>query len=699
MGGIKLANNLRLRTKLILALAGILVSLQVAISAVVVCKTNADAAREVAQFRERELDKVRTHLKDQTDTAYSIVESNHRNASDPAYLAKYYGKELQSVVDVAQAIIDRALEEQKHGAIRAEEARARSIEGIRHLRFAGGAGYVWINDMTKPTPRMVMHPTVPSLDGKILDDPKFDCAQGTNKNLFEAFLEVCEKDGAGFVEYKWPKPTADGLTSEQPKLSYVREVRELGWIIGTGVYVDDAIRDAMEKSKADVGRMRYADGVGYFWINDTERPLPRMVMHPTVPSLDGKVLDDPKFNCALGRGENLFKAFVDVTEGDGSGYVDYVWPKPKGDGLTEDQPKLSYVRRYEPLNWVIGTGVYTNEIDEAVAAKSALVAENRNGMLVSILLASTLVLVLVGAVVYLFVSRAVVMPLERAAKSARLVAEGELQIAEGSSDGRTEGTQDEIGILSRAIDDMVLSLRAIIEDTKSAAGLVAEGSEVVRASSTDIADNVPRQVSAVARVAEEMTRMTQSVAAGAQRAEETVQIAARSASRAAEGQSSVQEAVEAMRSIGEKIGIVEDLARQTNMLALNAAIEAARAGEQGKGFAVVAGEVGRLAERSHRAAQDIREMTGRSTQTAEAGWRTFMGIVPEIQHTSNLVRELSMEYSAQNDGIRQVSEVVVELERAVRDASRTSEKLASTSEDLERESQALRNAVGFFRVN
>ena len=95
----------------------------------------------------------------------------------------------------------------------------------------------------------VMHPSNPIVDGRVLDDPKFDCAQGVGKNLFVAFVDVCEKSGDGFVNYLWPKPSKDGLTIDQPKLSYVRGIPEWGWVVGTGVYVDDALEDAKRRRR------------------------------------------------------------------------------------------------------------------------------------------------------------------------------------------------------------------------------------------------------------------------------------------------------------------------------------------------------------------------------------------------------------------------------------------------------------------
>ena len=131
-------------------------------------------------------------------------------------------------------------------------------------------------------------------------------------------------------------------------------------------YVDIAFKTIQglkpDQAISTLKHMTYGEN-GYFWINDTGLPYPKMIMHPTIPSLDGQVMDDPKYNCALGKKENLFKAFVEVSKENGEGFVDYLWPKPTTQGLTQDLPKLSYVRLYKPQGWIIGTGVYVDDID------------------------------------------------------------------------------------------------------------------------------------------------------------------------------------------------------------------------------------------------------------------------------------------------------------------------------------------------
>ena len=314
--------NLKIRVKIIVICVGILIVTSTVTATLIIAGIKKNAQAEIAQIKQNEIEKVKVNLKSYVDIAYETINSNYKSARDTEYLVHRYGPTLSNVVDVASGIIANLMQSVTEGTITSEEAKAQAMKAIKDIRYDNGTGYIWINDTAKPFPRMVMHPTVPALDGKILDDPKFNCALGKKENLFVAFRDVTERDGEGFVDYLWPKPTKEGLTEDQPKLSFVRLIKEWDWIIGTGIYVDDAIVDSIEKTKEDIRKMRFNDGVGYFWINDTSRPFPIMIMHPTVPALNGKVLNDPKFNCALGKKENLFVAFNDVTEKDGEGYVD-----------------------------------------------------------------------------------------------------------------------------------------------------------------------------------------------------------------------------------------------------------------------------------------------------------------------------------------------------------------------------------------
>jgi methyl-accepting chemotaxis protein len=153
---------------------------------------------------------------------------------------------LEQMVEMPMNVLHTNYEAFNSGLLSEEEAKELSKETIKSLRYDNGIGYFWINDDTGPIPTMIMHTTAPSLDGTVLNDRKYNVAFETDKNLFQAFVEVTQSDTNndgklnGFVDYMWPKPTGDGnLTEDQPKLSYVEKFDEWGWIVGTGIYIDD----------------------------------------------------------------------------------------------------------------------------------------------------------------------------------------------------------------------------------------------------------------------------------------------------------------------------------------------------------------------------------------------------------------------------------------------------------------------------
>jgi methyl-accepting chemotaxis protein len=348
---------------------------------------------EISNYRAEELERVKQALKSHVDNVYALIEDQYNRATDKPLLERYYGHRLRNVIDIAETVLKGKAAKVRSGELSLAKAQEQAREEIKKFRYDNGTGYVWINDAKRPFPRMIMHPTIPALDGTILDDAKYNCALGRGQNLFQAFVDAGLKDGDGFVDYIWPKPGKDGLIPDVPKLSYVRLFREWNWIVGTGIYVDDAIQN-----------IRYDNGTGYFWINDTTKPVPRMIMHPVSPELEGKVLDDPKFNTALGIKKNLVVAFMEVCEKDGAGFVDYVWSKPTAEGLKENMPKLSYVKLFKPLGWIVGTGVYIDSIDEAVAKKAREINRQVAGLIfLTLLLSASIITCAVKGMKYMLV--------------------------------------------------------------------------------------------------------------------------------------------------------------------------------------------------------------------------------------------------------------------------------------------------------
>jgi methyl-accepting chemotaxis protein len=427
------------------------------------------AKQEINDFSKNERLQIKQKLKNYVNIAYETMQSNYENSHNVAYQKQMYGHRLINIIESAHSIISAKINDVKQGKLLEKDAQKLAIQEIASIRFDQGSGYVWINDMSRPFAKMIMHPTVPALNGKILDNPKYDCALGKKRNLFAAFVDVCEKDGEGFVDYLWPKPTKDGLTKDQPKLSYVRLLKEWGWVIGTGIYLDDALSDAIEKTRRDIQKMRYDNGVGYFWINDTGKPYPKMVMHPTVPALNGKILNNPKYNCASGINKNLFQAAVDVCEKNDEGFVDYLWPKPSKDGLTTEQPKLSYVRYFAPWKWVIGTGVYIDDLAIATQNKQKAVDEQIKELTVSIMVVSLFTALFILLFVAFLVKRMISNPIIRVVNFARSVSNGKL------TETISMNRKDEIGQMTDALNQMVGTFNEVIQEIERIVSYIDSG--------------------------------------------------------------------------------------------------------------------------------------------------------------------------------------------------------------------------------
>jgi methyl-accepting chemotaxis protein len=195
-----------------------------------------------------------------------------------------------------------------------------------------------------------------------------------------------------------------------------------------------------------------------------------------------------------------------------------------------------------------------------------------------------------------------------------------------------------------------------------------------------------------------MEQMTSSVQQNADNARQTDKIASKAADDARSGGDAVQRTVGAMRQVAEKISIIEEIARKTDLLALNAAVEAARAGEHGKGFAVVASEVRKLAERSQTAAAEISRLTADGVHTAEGAGQLLAQLVPDIQKTAELVREIAAACSEQSTGVNQVNQAMQQLDQVIQQNAGASQEMASTAEELSSQAEVLQSTISFFRT-
>jgi methyl-accepting chemotaxis protein len=246
---------------------------------------------------------------------------------------------------------------------------------------------------------------------------------------------------------------------------------------------------------------------------------------------------------------------------------------------------------------------------------------------------------------------------------------------------------------------MVGRLRGVVGDAASAADNVSSGSQQLAASAEQLSQGATEQASSGEEASASMEQMSANIKQNADNANQTEKIARQSAKNAVDSGAAVGLAVTAMQTIAEKITIVQEIARQTDLLALNAAVEAARAGEHGRGFAVVASEVRKLAERSQAAAAEISTMSSQTVKAAQEAGAMLDQLVPDIKKTAELVAEISAACREQDVGGQQINQAIQQLDKVTQQNSAASEQMSATSEELAAQAEQLQSAIGFFQVD
>jgi len=301
-------------------------------------------------------------------------------------------------------------------------------------------------------------------------------------------------------------------------------------------------------------------------------------------------------------------------------------------------------------------------------------------------------IIAIAAVIF-FLAGSIVRPIHEGVGFARLIAEGDL-----TADLQID-QKDEIGSLAQSLSGMGRRLKTVVLEVRGAVDNVASGARQLSSTGETLSRGATEQAANVEEVSSSMEEMAANIRRNAENAQETGRIAQSSADNAEKGGEAVEQTVNAMRDIADKISIVEDIARQTNLLALNAAIEAARAGEHGKGFAVVAAEVRKLAERSGVAAAEISELSSGSVQIAEAAGSTFSKMLPEIRKTASLVQEIAASSKEQNAGADSVNRAIHQLDLVIQQIASAAEEMSATSEELSGQATHLQESMAFFHVS
>ena len=479
---------------------------------------------------------------------------------------------------------------------------------------------------------------------------------------------------------------------------------------------DNTLTQQQAQSQAlnAIKALRY-DKTNYFWINNYQ---PTMVMHPIKPALDGKDLTNNKDP----DGKALFVDMVNIVKRSGEGFIPYKWPKPGKDKPVE---KIAFVKGFNQWQWIIGSGVYLDSIDEAFSEQRNLIVISAIIMIIAVILLSY------------FIGKSILIPTRLAADMMKDISQGEGDLTRKLN----ESGNDEISELSRSFNLFVLKMRESLVHVAQSANDVSEHAHTVDDSSRTSHSFIELQNDSSTQVAAAMEQMTHQIHDVSRNAEAAEQAAKDAAQNASTGKNVVAQTITAIETlssnietvsrvtedlaneshnIGSVLDVIRSISEQTNLLALNAAIEAARAGEHGRGFAVVADEVRTLASRTGQSTDEIQTMITKLQEGAKAAVEAVKSSqalsvstveqassantsLNEIERLVSIITEMNSQIARateqQTQAADEVNLRINELSQSTEQSLNNTKQLTDASDNLKQSSEGLSSVVNRFKLD
>ncbi|WP_430812849.1 MULTISPECIES: methyl-accepting chemotaxis protein [unclassified Carboxylicivirga] len=289
-----------------------------------------------------------------------------------------------------------------------------------------------------------------------------------------------------------------------------------------------------------------------------------------------------------------------------------------------------------------------------------------------------------------FLSKAIAQPVEQSIAQVQKLAQGDLSVTFNAD------SKDEVGMLSTALNAMVVNLKSMVQQVSESARQIVTASARLNEGAGELSDGATQQASSAEEVSSSMEEMFANIQQNTDNAQETEKIASFASQGITDSNEASKIAGDYIEQISEKISIISEIAMQTNILSLNAAVEAARAGQEGRGFAVVAAEVRKLAERSQQAAGEITAATGDTLESSRVAKNKLDTITPEIEKTALLVKEISTASLEQLSGVEQINSALQQLNQITQRNAANADEINNAAHKLEKLSQQLEAAIAVF---